>query len=78
VRVPDPCAPAPPFRSDARGARARLPAWWRSGRRLAERCPPGLTGDIGALSVKVHAGALTEEGLGDSIVEALLGALGRF
>jgi hypothetical protein len=50
----------------------------RVGVRLAERCPPGLTGDIGALSVKVHAGALTEEGLGDSIVEALLGALGRF
>ena len=51
----------------------------RVGARLAERCPPGLSGDIGALSVKVHAGgALTEEGLSDSIVDALLGALGRF
>jgi hypothetical protein len=51
----------------------------RVGARLAERCPPGLSGDIGALSVKVHAGgALTEEGLSDRIVDALLGALGRF
>jgi hypothetical protein len=50
----------------------------RVGARLAERCPLGLSGEVGAISIKVHAGALTEEGLGDSIVEALLGALGRF
>ena len=50
----------------------------RVGARLAERCPPGLTGDVGALSLNVRAGAMTEEGLSDSIVEAVVAALGRF
>ncbi|HEY7375574.1 MAG TPA: hypothetical protein VIF57_25680 [Polyangia bacterium] len=51
----------------------------RVGAGLAERCPRGLAGDLGALSLRVPAGgALTEEGLGDSIVEAVVAALGRF
>lgn len=50
----------------------------RVGAVLAERCPRGLAGDLGALSLRVHAGALTEEGLGDSIAEAVVQALGRF
>jgi hypothetical protein len=50
----------------------------RVGARLAERCPQGLTGDVGALSLNVSAGAITEEGLSDSIVDAVVAALGRF
>jgi hypothetical protein len=45
---------------------------------LAERCPPGLSGNLGGLQVKVHARDLSEAGLSEDIARAVLAALGRF
>jgi hypothetical protein len=42
---------------------------------LAERCPPGLRGDIGRVAVQIRAGGSSEESLSQSIADAVLGAL---
>ena len=44
---------------------------------LADRCPPGLHGEIGQVAVEVRASGLSEEALSESIAEAVLGALRR-
>jgi len=44
---------------------------------LAERCPPGLQGQIGRVAVEIRAGGASEEALSESIAEAVLGALQR-
>ena len=42
---------------------------------LAERCPPGLRGDIGRVAVQIRGGGSSEESLSQSIADAVLGAL---
>lgn len=44
---------------------------------IAERCPRGLAGDLGAVQVTVKPRALSENGLSEDIAQAVLAALGR-